>query len=202
MVTSKRQISKIYLLITLLLLLSVSLSAQKQPKEPPEGNLCRVILIDNEKMLGVMRKYEETGDEKEAEKLAKTAMTEFPEFETEFYEEKNNIYTYPFPESKYQIFANVFYTDESMASHGLSAGPPYNVISVKLYLGIVQAGVTDFENYKPRKGDIVFNTEITYDYYTNMIRMHAPVSVNDKEYTIGMHCDFLAKDRKHRIPNY
>lgn len=99
-------------------------------------------------------------------------MTEFPEFETGFepgfYEETNNIYTYPFPESKYQIFANVFYTDESMTLHGPSAGSPYNVISVRLYLGIVQAGVTNFENYEMQKGDIVFNTEVTYDNYTNM----------------------------------
>lgn len=153
-------------------------------------------------MLDVKHRYEKTGDEKEAEKLAKTAVTEFPEFETEFYEERNNIHTYPFPESKYQIFANVFYTDESMASHGLSAGPPYNVISVRLYLGIVQAGVTNFENYEMQKGDIVLNTEVTYDNYTNMVRMHVPVLVNNKKYTIGMHCDFLAKDRKHRIPNY
>lgn len=72
MLISQNHISKVHLFIILLLSSSVISSAQKTPKNPPKGNLCRVILIDNEKMLGVIRKFEKTGDEKESEKLAKT----------------------------------------------------------------------------------------------------------------------------------
>ena len=201
MFVNKNQIPKMAL-SCLLLLSATSLLAQKPSLPPPKGNICYVEIIDQEKALKAWKEFERTDDLKAAEILGKKAFTRFAEFETVFEEEKNNIHVYPFPNGKSKIITNVFYTDESMASHGKTPGHPYNVVSIKLMLALVSGKLNDPEEYEFSTNDMVFRTEFTYDDYTNIIRMHSPVFVNNKKYTIGMHCDFLAKDRKERVPNF
>lgn len=95
------------------LLMASSLSALAQTGK----DVCHVYVVDAAKARQALEDYGGGNEEAELKALS-AAQTVFPEFAPVIGEEKLTTQHYAFPGSKLVITATVFYTDESMASHG------------------------------------------------------------------------------------
>jgi hypothetical protein len=136
------------------------------------SDVCHVYVVDVEKA----RKAQEISDEKALEKALAEAETVFPEFSTVVGEEELTTKTYTFPGGGLFIKAQVFYTDESMASADSANS---------MLLSIIVSP-------KPQKSELlsVDNAlaEVTYNNSTDTVRVKKYIKVRRRSYLVGLEC--------------
>jgi len=168
----------------LLILLVYGVAAQT------EVDKCHVYLVDLAKSRHALR----TGTLAESDTALTSALSEaetiFPEFQPKIGEEELTTKHYPFPGSKLIITASVFYTDESMASHGETASASRND---SMLIGITVSNRGKASAIEAQAGNSI--TEVTYDQYTNKVRAKQYVKVRGRMYLVGIECDCMADRR-------
>ena len=151
---------------------------------------CHVYVLDLAKSSRALKTVEKAESEEAVAKVLSAAQTIFPEFQPTIGEEELTTKHYSFPGSKLVITASVYYTDESMASHGESAAASRND---SMLIGILVAGRGKASAIEPQAGNAI--TEITYDQYTNKIRAKQHVNVRGRMYLVGIECDCMAEKK-------
>jgi len=122
-----------------------------------------------------------------AARLGKT----YDEFATKVGEEELTTKTYPFLNGKQVITASVFYTDESMASTGQSDS---------MLLAISVAAKAS-ENAISAPDAAV--AEVSYNDNTDTVRVKKNLTVNGREYLVGLECRCKkqdAREKKEKVP--
>jgi len=153
---------------------------------------CHVYVLDLAKSARAVKTLEKAESEEALAKALSAAQTIFPEFQPTIGEEELTTKHYPFPGSKLVITASVYYTDESMASHGEGASDSQND---SILIGIVVGSRGKASAIEPQAGNAI--TEVTYDQYTNKIRAKQHVNVRGRMYLVGIECDCMT-DKKPR----
>jgi len=151
---------------------------------------CHVYVVDLAKSNRALKTVETAESEEAVAKALAAAQTMFPEFQPKIGEEELTTKHYPFPGSKLVITASVYYTDESMASHGESATASRND---SMLIGILVASRGKASAIEPQAGNAI--TEVTYDQYTNKIRAKQHVNVRGRMYLVGIECDCMAEKK-------
>ena len=171
----------------LLILLVYGVAAQT------EVDKCHVYLVDLAKSRHALR----TGTLAESDTALTSALSEaetiFPEFQPKIGEEELTTRHYSFPGNKLVITASVYYTDESMASHGEGTTGSRND---SILIGIAVANRGKASAIEPQAGNAI--TEVTYDQYTNKIRAKQHVNVGGRMYLVGIECDCMAEKKSGR----
>ena len=153
---------------------------------------CHVYVVDLAKSARALRAAEQAESEAAVAKAVAAAQTIFPEFRPTIGEEELTTKHYSFPGSKLVITASVYYTDESMASHGDGATTSRND---SMLIGIIVANRGKASAIEPQAGNAI--TEVTYDQYTNTIRAKQHIKVRGRMYLVGIECNCMA-DKKPR----
>ena len=156
------------------------------------ADACHVYVLDLAKSARALKTVEKAESEEAVAKALSAAQTIFPEFRPTIDEEELTTKHYSFPGSKLVITASVYYTDESMASHGDGASTSRND---SMLIGITVANQGKASAIEPQAGNAI--TEVTYDQYTNKIRAKQHVKVRGRTYLVGIECDCMA-DKKPR----
>ena len=151
---------------------------------------CHVYVVDLAKSTRALKAVEKAESEEAIAKALSAAQTIFPEFQPTIGEEELTTKHYPFPGSKLVITASVYYTDESMASHGEGASDSRND---SMLIGIIVANRGKASAIEPQAGNAI--TEVTYDQYTNKIRAKQHVKVRGRMYLVGIECDCMAEKK-------
>ena len=154
------------------------------------ADACHVYVLDLAKSARALRTAEKADSEEALAKALAAAQTIFPEFRPTVGEEELTTKHYSFPGSKLVITASVFYTDESMASHGDGASESRND---SMLIGITVANRAKASAIGPEAGNSI--TEVTYDQYTNKIRAKQHVKVLGRMYLVGIECDCMAEKK-------
>jgi hypothetical protein len=150
------------------------------------ADACHVYVLDLAKSARALRTADKADSEEALAKALAAAQTIFPEFQPTVGEEELTTKHYSFPGSKLVITASVFYTDESMASHGDGASESRND---SMLIGITVANRGEASAIEPQAGNAI--TEVTYDQYTNKIRAKQHVKVRGRMYLVGIECDCM-----------
>ena len=156
------------------------------------ADACHVYVLDLAKSSRALKIAEKAESEAAVAKALASAQTIFPEFRPAIGEEELTTKHYSFPGSKLVITASVYYTDESMASHGEEAASSRND---SMLIGITVANRAKASAIGPQAGNAI--SEVTYDQYTNKIRAKQHVKVLGRMYLVGIECDCMA-DRRPR----
>ena len=156
------------------------------------ADACHVYVLDLAKSNRALKTAEKAESEEAVAKALASAQTIFPEFRPTIGEEELTTKHYSFPGSKLVITASVYYTDESMASHGEEAASSRND---SMLIGITVANRAKASAIEPQAGNAI--TEVTYDQYTNKIRAKQHLKVLGRMYLVGIECDCMA-DRRPR----
>ena len=152
------------------------------------ADTCHVYVVD---LAGSSRALKTAAESEEAlAKALSAAQTIFPEFQPTIGEEELTTKHYTFPGSKLVITASVYYTDESMASHGEGA---FDSRNDSMLIGIVVASRGKASAIEPQVGNAI--TEVTYDQHTNKIRAKQHVKVRGRMYLVGIECDCMAEKK-------
>ena len=151
---------------------------------------CHVYVLDLAKSSRALKTVEKAESEAAIAKAFSAAQTIFPEFQPTIGEEELTTRHYSFPGSKLIITASVYYTDESMASHGENAAASRND---SMLIGILVASRGKASAIEPQAGNAI--TEVTYDQYTNKIRAKQHVKVLGRLYLVGLECDCMAEKK-------
>jgi len=151
------------------------------------ADACHVYVVDLAKSARALQTAERAESEEALAKALSAAQTIFPEFQPIIGEEKLTTRHYSFPGSKLVITASVYYTDESMASHGEEADSSRND---SMLIGIIVANRGKASAIEPQAGNAI--TEVTYDQHTNKIRAKQHVNVDGRMYLVGIECDCMA----------
>jgi uncharacterized membrane protein affecting hemolysin expression len=146
--------------------------------------------LDLAKSSRALKTAEKAASEAAVAKALAAAQTIFPEFQPTIGEEELTTKHYSFPGSKLVITASVYYTDESMASHGESAAASRND---SMLIGIYVANRGKASAIEPQAGNAI--TEVTYDQHTNKIRAKQHVKVRGRMYLVGLECDCMAEKK-------
>lgn len=170
----------------LLVFLASGVAAQTQ------ADTCHVYVVDLAKSTRALKAVEKAESEEALAKALSAAQTILPEFQPTIGEEELTTKHYTFPGSKLVITASVYYTDESMASHGEGATDSRND---SMLVGIVVASRGKASAIEPQVGNAI--TEVTYDQHTNKIRAKQHVKVRGRMYLVGIECDCMT-DKKPR----
>ena len=158
---------------------------------------CHVYVVDVAKTKLAFERVLRTDDEEAVAKVLSEGTTTFPEFLPTIGEEELTTKHYPFPGSKLVITASVFYTDESMASHGEGASASH---SDSMLIGITVSNRAKANALSPPAGNNVI-TEVTYNQYTNKVRAKQYIKVRGRMYLVGIECDCMADKRPGRVNN-
>ena len=183
---SPRLLLKTVLASLLLVFLAYGVAAQTGVDK------CHVYVVDLAKSTHALKTLEKAESEEALAKALSAAQTIFPEFQPTIGEEELTTKHYSFPGSKLVITASVYYTDESMASHGEGASSSRND---SMLVGITVANRGKESAIEPHAGNAI--TEVTYDQYTNKIRAKQHVKVLGRMYLVGIECDCMS-DKKPR----
>jgi hypothetical protein len=175
---------KTFLASLLLIFLAAGVAAQTR------ADTCHVYVVDLAKSTRALKTAEKAESEEAVAKAISAAQTIFPEFHPTIGEEELTTKHYSFPGSKLIITASVYYTDESMASHGEEAAASRND---SMLIGIVVANRGKASALEPQTGNAI--TEVTYDQYTNKIRAKQHVKVRGRMYLVGIECDCMAEKK-------
>lgn len=136
------------------------------------GDGCHVYIVD----VAAAKKANTMGTKCDDE--SKCGVTTFTEFKPEVGEEELTTKTYPFPKSNFKITANVFFTDESLAS----ANHRDSVL-----LGITVAP-------KPLKGVLADENSAVAEFSLgdkpDAIRVKRYYRIRQKSYLVGLECHF------------
>lgn len=154
------------------------------------ADACHVYVVDLAKSSRALKTAEKAASEEAVAKALAAAQTIFPEFQPTIGEEELTTKHYSFPGSKLVITASVYYTDESMASHGESAAASRND---SMLIGINVANRGKASAIEPQAGNAI--TEVTYDQHTNKIRAKQHVKVRGRMYLVGLECDCMAEKK-------
>ena len=154
------------------------------------GDACHVYVVDIAKASRALKTAERADNEAAVAKALAAAQTIFPEFLPTIGEEELKTKHYSFPGSKLIITASVFYTDESMASHG--EGPSASH-SDSMLIGITVSNRGKASAIDPQAGNAV--TEVTYDQYTNKVRAQQYLRMRGRMYLVGIECDCMVDKR-------
>ena len=147
---------------------------------------CHVYVLDLAKSSRARKAAEKAESEEAVARALSAAQTTFPEFQPKIGEEELTTRHYPFPGNELVITASVYYTDESMASHGEGPGSRND----SMLIGIVVANRGKARAIEPQAGNAI--TEVTYDQYTNKIRAKQYVKVRGRLYVVGIDCVCMA----------
>lgn len=157
---------------------------------------CHVYVVDVAKTKLAFERISRTDDEEAIAKVVSEGTTTFPEFLPTIGEEELTTKHYPFPGIKLVITASVFYTDESMASRGVSESDSHND---SMLLGLLVSNRAKPNAIAPQAGNAV--AEVTYDQHTNKVRAKQYVRVRGRVYLVGIECDCMADKRPGRVNN-
>ena len=170
----------------LLIFLAYGVAAQTR------ADTCHVYVLDLAKSSRALKAVEKAASEEAVARAISAAQTIFPDFQPTIGEEELTTRHYSFPGSKLIITASVYYTDESMASHGDGASASRND---SMLIGIILANRGKASAIEPQPGNAI--TEVTYDQHTNKIRAKQHVNVRGRTYLVGIECDCMT-DKKPR----
>jgi len=159
---------KATLLLMMILTVMVSVKA---------SDTCHVYMIDVEKADKFSDAAMSSKSEHEAEKLLSKYVTILGEFKTVIAEEETTTKVYKIPNSKLFVTASVFYTDEMMASVD-------TVESMSLGLAVARKSY-ESALFAPN----VIQTDVTYNDFTDVVRVKTFISINKKRFLIGLQCD-------------
>jgi hypothetical protein len=154
------------------------------------ADACHVYVLDLAKSSRALKTAEKAESEEAVAKALAAAQTIFPEFRPTIGEEELTTKHYSFPGTKLVITATVYYTDESMASHGDGASASRND---SVLIGITVSNRGKASAIEPQAGNAI--TEVTYDQYTNTIRAKQHVKVRGRMYLVGIECDCMTDRR-------
>ena len=90
------------------------------------ADTCHVYVLDLASSSRALKAAEKAESEEAVARALSAAQTIFPEFQPKIGEEELTTRHYSFPGNKLVITASVYYTDESMASHGEGAAGSRN----------------------------------------------------------------------------
>jgi hypothetical protein len=158
-----------------------------------EADKCHVYVLDLASSSRALKAAEKAESEEAVARALSAAQTIFPDFQPKIGEEELTTRHYSFPGNKLVITASVYYTDESMASHGEGAAASRND---SMLIGIVVDNRGKASAIEPQAGNAI--TEVTYDQYTNKIRAKQHVNVRGRMYLVGIECDCMAKKQSRR----
>ena len=151
---------------------------------------CHVYVLDVAKANRAFKSVETDVEEGAFAKALAAAETIFPEFMPKIGEEELTTKHYSFPGGKLVITASVFYTDESMASHG--EGAPASR-SDSMIIGITVSNRGKATAIDQQAGNAI--AEVTYDDHTNKVRAKQYVKVRGRMYLVGIECDCMNSSR-------
>ena len=152
---------------------------------------CHVYVVDIAKSNRAFEKVPRTDDEEADAKALAVGQSIFPEFRPTIGEEELTTRHYSFPGSKLIITASVFYTDESMASHGHGEFVSH---SDSMLIGVNVSNRAKTSAIAPSSGNNAI-AEVTYDQYANKVRAEKYVRVRGRTYLVGIECDCMADKR-------
>lgn len=155
------------------------------------NDACHVYVVDVAKSKHAFDTVLRTDNEAIDEKALSAGQTIFPEFRPTIGEEELTTKHYRFPGSKLMITASVFYTDESMASHGHGEFVSHND---SMLIGVTVSSRSKQNAIDASAGDNAV-AEVTYDQYTNKVRAKKYVTVRGRVYLVGIECDCMANRR-------
>jgi hypothetical protein len=171
------------LLASLLLILPANGAAAQT-----RADTCHVYVVDVVETKRAFERISSSDDETALAKRMSAGQTIFREFRPTIGEEELTTKHYSFPGSKLVITASVFYTDESMASHGETASASRND---SMLIGITVSNLGKPSAIEAQAGNAI--TEVTYDQYTNKVRAKQYVKVRGRMYLVGLECDCMAE---------
>jgi hypothetical protein len=174
------------LLTSLFIFGALTSSAQEQGKDA-----CHVYVVNVAKTNRAYKSLSPSNNDAADEKALSVGQTIFPEFRPTIGEEELTTKHYSFPGSKLIITASVFYTDESMASHGHGEFVSH---SESMLIGITVSPRAKHDAIGRSSGNHAV-AEVTYDQYTNKIRAQNFVTVGGRQYLVGIECDCMANKR-------
>ena len=160
--------------------------AQEQGKDA-----CHVYVVDVAKSKHAIETVSRTDNEAADEKALAAGQTIFPEFRPTIGEEELTTKHYSFPGSRLIITASVFYTDESMASHGHGEFLSH---SDSMLIGVTVSSRAKQNAIDASAGNNAI-AEVTEDQYTNKVRAKKYVTVRGRVYLVGIECDCMANRR-------
>lgn len=160
------------------------------PHQQPGKDTCHVFVVDIAKSKRVFDTVRRTDDEEADEKALSAGQTIFPEFRPTIGEEELTTKHYRFPGTQRVITASVFYTDESMASHGQDEFVSH---SDSMLIGVTVSRRAKQSAINAAAGNAI--VEVTYDRYTNKVRAEKFVTVRGRVYLVGIECDCMANKR-------
>jgi hypothetical protein len=174
-------------LLTLLCFFEASNGFAQQRGE----DACHVYVVDVVKPKHAFETVPRTNNEAADEKALSVGQTIFPEFRPTIGEEELTTKHYSFPGSKLIITASVFYTDESMASHGHGQFVSH---SDSMLIGVTVSSRAKQSAIDASAGNNAI-AEVTYDQYTNKVRAQKYITVRGRLYLVGIECDCMANRR-------
>jgi hypothetical protein len=169
------------LLILFTLIAAFGLQSNNQALAQRKSDTCHVYVVDAKTAAQFFEKadLDALGRKPQQEQeaiAAKAGVTEYEHFHTKVGEEELTTQTYPFPKSKKIITVSIFYTDESMASTGHSDS---------MQLGVVVAD-NAYQDAIGAPDSAV--AEVSYDGNTDVLRVKKNISVNGRDYLVGLEC--------------
>lgn len=177
-----KKIKKAIFLLTVILAATLSVKASED-----WSDACHVYIIDVEKAEKLSDAAMSSKSKHEAEKIVSKYVTMLGEFKTTVGEEETTTKVYKIPNSNLLVTASVFYTDEMMASTD-------TVESMSLGLAVANKS---YESALVAPN--VIQADVTYNEFTDTIRVKTFITINKKRFLIGLQCD--CKESKKEKPN-
>ena len=157
---------------------------------PQRGkDVCHVFVVDVAKSARAFEKASGT-NQPDAEKALSAGQTVFPEFRPTIGEEELTTKHYSFPGGRLIITASVFYTDESMSSHGHGEFASH---SESMIVGVTVSTRAKRNAVAPAGNPAI--AEVTYDENTNKVRAEKYFRARGQLYLVGIECDCMADKR-------
>jgi hypothetical protein len=153
---------------------------------------CQVYVVDVARSRRAFDNFRETGNEEADARALSVGQTIFPEFFPVIGEEELTTKHYTFPGRRLVITASVFYTDESLASHGVGE---YKMNNQSMVIGVLVSNRARPSAIGDASGDAAI-TEVTYDEYTNKVRAKKYVRVRGRNYLLGIECDCMSEKQE------
>jgi hypothetical protein len=179
-------------ILTAVILAFMFLAVPSSGVVPQTGkDACHVYVVDIAKSNRAFETVPRTDNEAADEKALSVRQTIFPEFRPTIGEEELTTKHYFFPGSKLKITVSVFYTDESMASHGHGQFVSH---SESILIGVTVSPTAKHDAIG-RSSPNNAVAEVTYDEYTNKIRAQKFVTVRGRTYLVGIECDCMTNKR-------
>ncbi|MBL8149156.1 MAG: hypothetical protein JNN15_04430 [Blastocatellia bacterium] len=164
------------LALAFLLCFSTSIAAQTYSDD------CEVYLVDKKEAEKLLKLLESGASEQEMAKQGAKSTIILGKFSTTIGEEELTTKSYKFPGTKLFVTASVFYTDESMASEGTSSS---------MLVGIV-LGPREYPDATLAPNNSM--AEVSQRDESFSVRVKRNLTVNQKDYLIGLECKCKRKD--------